>query len=40
MGVKSLDGLLAMSPSQLCHIDIAEMNLLCATGLPGAERRA
>jgi hypothetical protein len=37
MGVKSPDGLLAMSPSQLCHIDIAEMNLLCATGLPGAE---
>jgi tetratricopeptide (TPR) repeat protein len=25
-----------MSPGQLAHVDIAEMNLLCATGLPGA----
>jgi RHS repeat-associated protein len=37
MGVRSLDSLLAMSPSQLFHTDVAEMNLLCATGLPGAE---
>ena len=33
----SLDGLLAMSPEQLAQVDIAEMNLLCATGLPGSE---
>lgn len=35
---QSLDELLAMSPEQLCDVDIAEMNLLCATGLPGAEK--
>jgi hypothetical protein len=35
---KSLDELLKMSPEQLAAIDIAEMNLLCATGLPGAEK--
>jgi hypothetical protein len=35
--VKSLDELLRMPPEQLAQIDIAEMNLLCATGLPGAE---
>jgi len=33
----SLDELLKMSPEQLADVDIAEMNLLCATGLPGAE---
>jgi hypothetical protein len=37
MDVKSLGGLLALSASQLRHTDTAEMNLLCATGLPGAE---
>ena len=26
-----------MTPEQLAEVDIAEMNLLCATGLPGAE---
>jgi len=36
-GGQSLEDLLDMSASQLCHADIAEMNLLCATGLPGAE---
>ncbi|MBC8373787.1 MAG: tetratricopeptide repeat protein [Planctomycetes bacterium] len=35
---KSLNELLAMSPAQLADVDIAEMNLLCATGLPGAEK--
>jgi hypothetical protein len=30
--------LLAMTPEQLRQVDIAEMNLLCAVGLPGAER--
>ena len=35
---KSLNELLSMSPSQLAEVDIAEMNLLCATGLPGAEK--
>lgn len=34
---KSLDELLAMPAEQLANVDIAEMNLLCATGLPGAE---
>jgi len=34
---RSLDELLTMSPEQLGDVDIAEMNLLCATGLPGAE---
>lgn len=33
----TLDKLLAMTPEQLREVDIAEMNLLCATGLPGAE---
>ena len=33
----SLEDLLKMTPEQLGHVDIAEMNLLCATGLPGAE---
>lgn len=33
----ALDELLKMMPSHLAGIDIAEMNLLCATGLPGAE---
>jgi hypothetical protein len=27
-----------MPPEQLAQVDIAEMNLLCATGLPGAEK--
>ena len=35
---KSLKELLAMSLAQLAEVDIAEMNLLCATGLPGAEK--
>ncbi len=34
---RSLEQLLAMGPDQLAKVDIAEMNLLCATGLPGAE---
>jgi len=29
--------LLALSPTELGHVDIALMNLLCAQGLPGAE---
>ncbi|MBT3201017.1 MAG: hypothetical protein HN350_14030, partial [Phycisphaerales bacterium] len=33
---ESLAALLAMTPEQLAEVDIAEMNLLCATGLPGA----
>lgn len=33
----SLDELLAMTPEQLAGVDIAEMNLLCAAGLPGGE---
>ena len=33
----TLDHLLAMPPDRLAQVDIAEMNLLCATGLPGAE---
>jgi len=33
----SLDDLLKMTPEQLAEVDIAEMNLLCATGLPGSE---
>ena len=36
MGARFLDSLLALSPEELCRTDIAEMNLLCATGLPGA----
>jgi len=36
--VKSLDELLKMTPDQIAHVDIAEMNLLCATGLPSAEK--
>jgi len=35
---RSLDELLKMSPEQLAAVDIAEMNLHCAEGLPGAER--
>jgi hypothetical protein len=34
---ESLDQLLAMTAEQLAYVDIAEMNLLCASGLPGAE---
>ena len=34
---KTLDDLLAMNQEQLADVDIAEMNLLCAAGLPGAE---
>ncbi len=33
----TLEKLLAMTSEQLAEVDIAEMNLLCATGLPGAE---
>jgi hypothetical protein len=33
----TLDNLLTMKPEELKSVDIAEMNLLCATGLPGAE---
>jgi len=36
MPVKSLDDLLALALDQLPGIDIAQMNLLCAEGLPGA----
>lgn len=36
--VKSLDDLLNMKPERLADVDVAEMNLLCATGLPGAEQ--
>jgi hypothetical protein len=35
---KSLHALLALSPDQLKKVDIARMNLLCAQGLPGAEK--
>ena len=34
---RSLDVLLNMPPDQLAGVDIAEMNLLCAVGLPGAK---
>ena len=34
---QTLDQLLAMTPEQLAEVDVAEMNLLCATGLPGSE---
>lgn len=34
---RSLEQLLAMGPDQLAKVDIAEMNLLCAAGLPGSE---
>ena len=30
--------LVAKTPRELAHVDIAEMNLLCAQGLPGAEK--
>jgi hypothetical protein len=33
----TLDKLLAMKPEELKDVDIAEMNLLCATGLKGSE---
>lgn len=35
---KTLDELLKMPADKLKDVDIAEMNLLCATGLPGAEK--
>ena len=35
--IHSLNELLAMTPEELATVDIAEMNLLCATDLPGAE---
>ncbi|MCX5656180.1 MAG: hypothetical protein NTY65_16205 [Planctomycetota bacterium] len=35
--VRSLGELLAMTLDELAKVDIAEMNLVCATGLPGAE---
>src|ERR1035437_9502118 len=34
---ETLNGLLALSPAELEHCDIARMNLLCAEALPGAE---
>ena len=34
---RTIEQLLAMPPEQLAGVDIADMNLLCATGLPGAE---
>jgi len=34
---QTLDDLLRMPPEDLAYVDVAEMNLLCATGLPGAE---
>jgi len=34
---KVVDDLLSMTPEQLAKVDIAEMNLLCAMGLPDAE---
>ena len=34
----SLQELLALSPAQLEKVDVARMNLLCAQGLPGAEK--
>ena len=35
---KTLDELLKTPPEQLADVDIAEVNLLCAMGLPGAEK--
>ena len=35
--LRSMEQLLAMPAEQLAQVDIARMNLLCATGLPGAE---
>ncbi len=35
--VASLDDLLKLSPDELAQVDIALVNLLCATDLPGAE---
>ena len=35
---KTLDDLLRIPADRLGDVDIAEMNLLCATGLPGAEK--
>lgn len=35
---KTLDDLLKIPADRLGEVDIAEMNLLCATGLPGAEK--
>jgi len=34
---QDLEQLLTMTPKQLASVDVAEMNLLCATGLPGAK---
>jgi len=34
---RDLDALLNLPPYQLADVDIAEMNLLCAAGLPGAK---
>lgn len=36
-GIRTYADLLTMTPEQLDRIDIAEKNLLCAQGLPGAE---
>jgi hypothetical protein len=35
--VASLDELVSLPPAELDKLDVAEMNLLCASGLPGAE---
>lgn len=35
---QTLDELLSIPPEKLGKVDIARMNLLCATGLPGADR--
>jgi hypothetical protein len=38
ISVHSLAELLALQPEAIAQLDIARMNLLCAEGLPGAER--
>lgn len=35
---RTLDDLLSVPPKEFGNVDIAEMNLLCAVGLPGAEQ--
>jgi hypothetical protein len=36
LSAASLDALLGLPASALCHISLAKINLLCAQGLPGA----
>ena len=36
--INSINELMLLPPDRLGELDIAEMNLLCASGLPGAER--